>query len=106
MGYTRILTWSGFEAAKPAPWPSRGFHHVGKFLETSDEIAGRGCYCFLLPFQFQFQHFRCLSGILATSCIAEGQTQLFQFHDGIVLGFCLLDTECMISTEGWKVDVL
>ena len=26
-------TWSGFEAAKTAPWPSRGLHHFGKFLE-------------------------------------------------------------------------
>ena len=30
-------TWSGFEAAKTAPWPSRGLHHCGKFLEPSDE---------------------------------------------------------------------
>ena len=41
-------TWSGFEAAKTAPWPSRGLHHFGKFLEHSDEWAGRGCCCFLL----------------------------------------------------------
>ena len=34
---TWILTWSGFEAAKTAPWPSRGLHHCGKFLEPSDE---------------------------------------------------------------------
>ena len=33
LGYT----WSGFEAAKTAPWPSRGLHHLGKFLEPSDE---------------------------------------------------------------------
>ena len=26
-------TWSGFEAANPAPWPSRGLHHLGKFVE-------------------------------------------------------------------------
>ena len=25
--------WSGFEAAKTAPWPSRGLHHFGQFLE-------------------------------------------------------------------------
>ena len=30
-------TWSGFEAAKTAPWPRRGLHHCGKFLEPSDE---------------------------------------------------------------------
>ena len=30
-------TWSGFEAAKTAPFPSRGLHHFGKFLEPSDE---------------------------------------------------------------------
>ena len=30
-------TWSGFEAAKTASWPSRGLHHCGKFLEPSDE---------------------------------------------------------------------
>ena len=30
-------TWSGFEAAKTAPWPSTGLHHFGKFLEPSDE---------------------------------------------------------------------
>ena len=29
-------TWSGFEAAKTAPWQSRGLH-TGKFLEPSDE---------------------------------------------------------------------
>ena len=45
---TWILTWSGFEAAKTAPWPSRGLNHFGKFLETSDEWAGRGCCCFLM----------------------------------------------------------
>ena len=39
-------TWSGFEAGKTAPWPSRGLHHFGKFLEPSDEWAGRGL---LLP---------------------------------------------------------
>ena len=32
-----ILTWSGFEAAKTAPWLSWGLHHCGKFLEPSDE---------------------------------------------------------------------
>ena len=41
-------TWCGFEAAKTAPWPNRGLHHFGKFLEPSDEWAGRGCYCFLM----------------------------------------------------------
>ena len=30
LGY--LDTWSGFEAAKTAPWPSRGLHHCGKFL--------------------------------------------------------------------------
>ena len=30
-------TWSGFEAAKTAPWQSRGLHHRGKFLVPSDE---------------------------------------------------------------------
>ena len=43
-----LHTWSGFEAAKTAPWPSRGLHHCGKFLELSDEWAGWGCYCFLM----------------------------------------------------------
>ena len=33
---------------KTAPWPSRGLHHLGKFLEPYDESAGRGCCCFLL----------------------------------------------------------
>ena len=32
--YTWIL---GVAAAKTAPWPSRGLHHCGKFLEPSDE---------------------------------------------------------------------
>ena len=41
-------TWSGFEAAKTGPWPSRGLHHFGKFLEPLDERAGRGCCCFLM----------------------------------------------------------
>ena len=35
LGY--LDTWSGFEAAKAAPWPSRGLHHFGKFLEPLDE---------------------------------------------------------------------
>ena len=30
-------TWSGFEVAKTAPWPSRGLHHFDKFLEPADE---------------------------------------------------------------------
>ena len=30
-----LETWSGFEAANTAPWPSRGLHHFGKFLEPS-----------------------------------------------------------------------
>ena len=34
---TYLLTWSGYEAAKTAPWPSLGLHHCGKFLEPSDE---------------------------------------------------------------------
>ena len=34
---TYLDTWSGFEAAKTAPWPSQGLHHCGKFLEHSDE---------------------------------------------------------------------
>ena len=43
MTHSRLLlvgyldTRSGFEAAKTAPWPSRGLHHCGKFLEPSDE---------------------------------------------------------------------
>ena len=41
-------TWSSFEAAKTAPWRSRGLHHFGKFLEPSDKWAGRGCCCFLM----------------------------------------------------------
>ena len=41
-------TWSGFEAAKTAPWPSRGLNHFGKFLDPSNESAGRGCCCFLM----------------------------------------------------------
>ena len=43
-----FVTWSGFEAAKTAPWPSWGLHHHGKFLEPSDEWTGRGCCCFLM----------------------------------------------------------
>ena len=35
--YIYLDTWSGFEAAKTAPWPSRGLHHCGKFLEPPDE---------------------------------------------------------------------
>ena len=33
--YTRgyMDTWSCLESAKTAPWPSRGLHHFGKFLE-------------------------------------------------------------------------
>ena len=40
--------WSGFEAAKTAPWPGWRLHHCCKVLEPSDEWAGRGCYCFLM----------------------------------------------------------
>ena len=107
-------TWSGYEAAKTAPWPNRGLHQFGKFLEPSDELAGQGCCCFLMWWHswaflahqewapkicwiqiwiFQFQHFRCLSDILATSCTNEAQIQLLHFLEGIVLGFCLFDTE-------------
>ena len=39
---------SNYGAATTAPWPSRGLHHCGKFLEPSDEWAGRGSYCFLM----------------------------------------------------------
>ena len=35
LGY--MDTWSGFEAAKTAPWPSRGLDHCSKILEPSDE---------------------------------------------------------------------
>ena len=35
LGY--LDNWSGFEAAKTAPWPSQGLHHFGKFLELSLE---------------------------------------------------------------------
>ena len=35
--HTYLDTWSGFKAAKIAPWPSRWLHHFGKFLEPSDE---------------------------------------------------------------------
>ena len=44
---TYFDTWSGFEAAKTVPWPSRGLTHFDKFLEPSDEWAGRGWCCFL-----------------------------------------------------------
>ena len=36
-----MLNWSGVEEAKTAPWPSKGLYHLGKFLEPSDELAGR-----------------------------------------------------------------
>ena len=36
MNDTYLDTWSGFEAAKTSPWPSRGLH-FGKFLEPLDE---------------------------------------------------------------------
>ena len=55
---TYLDTWSGFEAAKTAPWPSRGLHHFGKFLEPSDEWAGRGCYCFLMRWHGHFSLIR------------------------------------------------
>ena len=35
LGY--LDTWSGFEAAKTAPWMNQGLNHFGKFLEPSDE---------------------------------------------------------------------
>ena len=34
---TYLDTWSGFEVAKTALWPSRRLHHCGKFLEPPDE---------------------------------------------------------------------
>ena len=46
-----LLSWIlgvAFEAAKTAPFLSRGLHHLVKFLELSDELAGRGCCCFLM----------------------------------------------------------
>ena len=46
LGY--LYTWSGFEEAKTAPWPSQGLHRFAKFLEPSYELADRGCCCFLL----------------------------------------------------------
>ena len=45
---TYLDTWSGFEAAKTAPWPSLGLHHFGKLFEPSDELAGQRCCCFLM----------------------------------------------------------
>ena len=107
-----VDTWSGFQAAKTAPWPSQGLHHFGKVLEPTDEWAGRGCCCFLMRWHswaflahqewtleicraqiwiFQFSHFRCLSEILATGCSSEAQTQLLYFLIGTLMGFCLLD---------------
>ena len=41
LGY--LDTWSAFEAAKTAPWPSRLLHNFSKLLDPSDELAGRGC---------------------------------------------------------------
>ena len=35
-----------------------GLHHCGKFLEPSDEWAGRGCYCFLMRWHSVVGHFR------------------------------------------------
>ena len=85
--FLELDTWCGFEAAKTAPWTSRGLHHFGKFLEPSDEWADRGCCWILMRWHsweflahhewapeicraqiwiFKFQHFRCLSDILAT----------------------------------------
>ena len=46
LGY--LDTWSGFETDKTDPWSCWGLHHFGKFLEPSDELAGRGCCCFLM----------------------------------------------------------
>ena len=47
-----LLTWIlgvvSKQLIKTDPWPSRRLHHFGKFLEPSDEWAGRGCYCFLM----------------------------------------------------------
>ena len=81
-------------------------HHSGKFLETSDEWAGLGCYCFLMRWHgwaflagqewcletrpaeiwiFQFNTFD-VSDILATSCTTEGQIQLLHSLEGIVMG--------------------
>ena len=31
-GNKPITAWSSSEAAKTAPWPSRGLHHFSKFL--------------------------------------------------------------------------
>ena len=111
---TYLLTWSGVEAAKTIPWPSRGLHHCGKSLEPSDEWAGRGCYCFLMRWHswafladqewapetcrariwiFLFLHIRCLTDILATSCTTDAQIQRLHSLERIVLGFCLMDTE-------------
>ena len=106
---TYLDTWSGFESAKTVLWQSLRLRHSGKFLEPSDELAGRGCCCFLMRWHSwaflahqkcaveicpaQIWHFPCPSDILATSCTTEAQIQLSHFLEGIVLCFCLLDTE-------------
>ena len=39
---TYLVTLSGLEAVKNAPWPCRGgLHHLGKFQEPYNEFAGQ-----------------------------------------------------------------
>ena len=49
----------------------------------------------LVELKFEFFRFNTfdVSDILATSCTTEVQIQLLHSLEGIVLGFCLLDTE-------------
>ena len=118
-----ILGVHGFEAAKTATWPRRGLHYLGKFIKPQDELAGRGCCCFLLQWHswafwahqewaqeinrahiwFFFVLTVSMSlRYLATSSTPEVQIELLHFLEGICAGIvkelCLIDRKLCIHT--------
>ena len=62
---------------------------VGRFWLIRNELKK------FAELKFEFFSFNTFdtSDILSTSCTTEAKIQLLHFFEGIVLGFCLLDTE-------------
>ena len=112
-----ILTWIPAVVSKQmtAPWPSRDSTTlVNLSLEPSDESAGQGGCCFLLLLtllgifgssgmssrnllssNFNFPVLTLLMSLryFGDEVYNRGPNTVIAFFEGIVLGFCLLDTE-------------
>ena len=43
--HTYLLTWSGFVAAKPAPWPTPGLHHRKYYSKFHSVYCYSGAWC-------------------------------------------------------------